>query len=266
MTCPSATTGILGLWGFFGSLLAAMAVAAPPPDPLQSVQWETMYKAYLDGRPVVFDDRITVIAPGAAEDSLAVPVLVDASGLGQVERILVFADLNPLPKVLEFEPRGARPVVGFSMKVQQSTPIRAAVLTADDDSWHVAGVWVEAAGGGCTLPSVASGDSDWSSRLGEVSGRLWPRGGGQRLKFGVMHPMDTGLAPGIPAFYLETIVVSDTGGRTVALLRPFEPISENPVFSLDLSAQGAVTVQGRDNNGSRFRAEVVPPGPHAAER
>ena len=101
------------------------------------------------------------------------------------------------------EPLGVPARIGFRIKVQQSTPVRAAALTADG-IWHLGGHLLEAAGGGCALPSVGSGDDDWSSRLGEVSGRLWNRQDGSRLRFRTMHPMDTGLVPGIPAFYIET--------------------------------------------------------------
>ena len=234
---------------------------APPDDPLRSVQWENMYRHYLEGRPVVFDDRVSVLAPVSAEDSLEVPVLVDAVALGRVEKVLVIADLNPLPKVLEFYPRQARPRIGFRVKLQQSTPIRAAVLTADDNTWHVGGVWVDAAGGGCTLPSLGSGDADWVARLGQVHGRLWQRDGGlRRLRFDVIHPMDTGLASGIPVFHVDNIEIRSEE-RLLAEIRPFEPVSENPVFTLDLPGRGEVEIRGRDNNGNRFLGRVPPPPP-----
>jgi sulfur-oxidizing protein SoxY len=241
------------------SATGGVAGEAPPADPLRSVQWENMYGLYLAGRPVVFDNRVLVLAPQAAENSLEVPVLVDAGALGRVEKILVIADLNPLPKVLEFYPRESRARIGFRVKLQQSTPIRAAVLTADDKVWHVGGVWVDAAGGGCTAPSVGSGGADWVARLGQVHGRLWDRGAEQsRLRFDVIHPMDTGLASGIPVFHVENIEIRDQD-QLLAEIRPFEPVSENPVFTLDLPGRGAVQIRGRDNNGNRFRASVPPP-------
>lgn len=241
-------------------LVAAQSVCAadgPPPDPLGSVQWTHMAKVLLSGHPIVFDERVRVLAPKAAENAREVPVMVEAEAIDGVRRMLVFADLNPLPKIVEFEPReGARALLAFRFKVQQSTPIHAAVLAADG-VWHVGGVLLEAAGGGCTLPSLASGEEAWVAHLGEVSGGLWPRPRGERLRFRVIHPMDTGLAPGVPVFHITEIRVSDETGRELALIRPFEPVSENPLFSLDLAISGAVRVEGRDNNGNRFAARVA---------
>ncbi|MDX1606164.1 MAG: quinoprotein dehydrogenase-associated SoxYZ-like carrier [Candidatus Competibacterales bacterium] len=242
------------------ALLAPMrAEAVPPPaDPLESSQWETMYRLYFENRPVVFDDRIRVLAPHAAEDALAVPVLVDASAVPGVQRLLVVADLNPLPRVLEFETGAAAPRLGFRFKIQQASPIRVAALDADG-VWHVAGQWIDATGGGCTLPSVASGDDDWAARLGEIHARLWVRPDGlDRLRFSVVHPMDTGLAAGIPVFHIDTLHIHDSDGRLLSTLYPYEPVSENPVFTLDLPADGGLRLSGRDNNGTRFRAEIRP--------
>lgn len=232
--------------------------AALPADPLESPQWETMYKLFMKEGPVVFDDRVKILAPDSAEDSMAVPVMVDADAIDDVREVVVVADLNPLPKVLDFTPSGAAVRLGFKVKIQQSTPIRAAVRTGDG-VWHVGGVWLEAAGGGCTAPSLGSGLADWSERLGEVSARLWPReDGSQRLRFAVMHPMDTGLAPGIPVFHIEDIVLSDAEGRELMRIRPAEPVSENPLFSVDLPKPGAVRISGRDNNGNSFDGQVTP--------
>lgn len=226
-------------------------------DPLGSVQWSAMEKLYLSDGTVTFDDRVKVLAPPEAENSLLVPVLVDATALSDVQEIKVFADLNPLPLVLRFYPEKALPVIGFDIKVQQATPVRAAVRTGDG-VWHVGSALVDAAGGGCTVPSVASGAVSWSSRLGEVTGALYnePSPGElyQRLRFKVMHPMDTGLAPDIPVFHLTQVNVRDADGQVLARVEPFEPLAENPVFTLEIPPAERVQIAGRDNNGNTFDA------------
>lgn len=226
-------------------------------DPLGSVQWEAMVKLYLSEGVIEFDDRVKVLAPPEAENSLLVPVMVDATALGDVEEVTVFADFNPLPLVLRFYPEKALPVIGFDIKVQQATPVRAAARTKDG-VWHVGSALVDAAGGGCTVPSVASGEISWSSRLGEVTGALYrePEPGGlfQRLRFKVMHPMDTGLAPEIPVFHITQVQVKDAEGRLLARVEPYEPVSENPVFTLEVPQSKEVAIGGRDNNGNRFDA------------
>jgi sulfur-oxidizing protein SoxY len=241
------------LLGF--SIIASAELSAQ--DPLDSMQWESLHEKLLGGEPIVFDPGVRVVAPGSAEDSLNVPVLVDASAVSGIERILVFADYNPIPMIVDFRPVNAEARIGLRFKIQQASPVRAAVL-AGDGTWHVGGLWVDAAGGGCTLPSVGSSDDDWAARLGEVSGRLWPRSDGQRLRFSVAHPMDTGLAPGIAAFYIEDIEITDGSGRVLAQIKPFEPMAENPIFSLDVPASDSIQIRGRDNNGNRFGATVKP--------
>ncbi|MEW8467924.1 MAG: quinoprotein dehydrogenase-associated SoxYZ-like carrier [Candidatus Thiodiazotropha sp.] len=224
-------------------------------DPLDSTMWQDMRRTLLGDAPVVFDDRIRVLAPGDAEDSMNVPVLVDASALGEVTRLLVFAELNPIHKVLEMEPLKAKPLVGFRIKVQQATPIRAAALTPDG-MWHVAGRIVDAAGGGCTVPSLGSGNSDWASRMGEVLGRLWSCKGSSRLRLRIMHPMDTGLVPGIPAFHIDQLDFLDASGERLSRLFLYEPVAENPVLTLDLPQRDSVTVLGADNNGNPIEAII----------
>ena len=83
--------------------------------------------------------------------------------------------------------------------------------------------------------------------------------GGERLRMRIIHPMDTGLAAGIPAFHIEDIVISDAEGRTLSRIQPLEPVSENPSFTLDLYAtapNARLHVTGRDNNGNRIDAWV----------
>lgn len=238
--------------------MAAVQAETAPADPLASPQWSTLYALYFKDQPVVFDTAVEVIAPPEAEDSMHVPVAVRFPALAAVEEVLVFADLNPIPKVLRLYPKQQGALLAFSIRVQQSTPIRAAARTADG-VWHVNGMWVAAAGGGCTLPSATRAVFDLD-RVGEVQGRVWTAAdGGQRVKFQVTHPMDTGLIAGIPAYYLETVTLSDAAGVELARLETFEPLSENPLFSLEIAgpALAPYTLAGRDNNGLSFEA-VLP--------
>jgi sulfur-oxidizing protein SoxY len=217
--------------------------------------WAEMRAALLGGAPVVFDDRVRLLAPVMAENSMNVPLWVDASALGKVRRLLVFADMNPIPKVLEMEPLRVAPRIGLRIKLQQATPVRAAAQTPDG-VWHVGGQDVDAAGGGCTVPSVGSGDADWAARLGQVSARLWPRGNSMRLRARIIHPMDTGLVPGIPAFYLERLELRGPRGGLLARLQLHEPVAENPVLSFDLPRFSWVSLAGRDNDGNPVQARV----------
>ena len=82
--------------------------------------------------------------------------------------------------------------------------------------------------------------------------------GAARLRLRVMHPMDTGLVGGIPAFYVNHLSVRDASGAELLRLDTFEPVSENPVFSFDFAGRqtGALTIVGSDNNGNRIQSRV----------
>ncbi|MDO9599659.1 MAG: quinoprotein dehydrogenase-associated SoxYZ-like carrier [Azoarcus sp.] len=247
----------------FGVLPPAAAErAAPASDPLGSPRWGDMQREFFRDARVVFDDRVKVSAPVTAEDALNVPVAVDATALSGVEEVLVFADFNPIVKALSFVPGRARASLGFRLKLQQSTPVRAAARTADG-LWHVGGTWVNTTGGGCTLPSTGASSPEWDLRLNEVTARRWPRvDGGTRLRLQVTHPMDTGLAAGIPVFHIDELRITADDGSMLMTIHPAEPVAENPLFTIDIPpgviGEAALKVAGRDNNGNPIRAEVAP--------
>jgi sulfur-oxidizing protein SoxY len=228
-------------------------------DPLGSVQWDDMYTAFLEGHPAVFDNKIELIAPTFAEDPMNVPVTVDARGLNDIKQIVIFADFNPIPLIARFYPTNAEPLLSFRFKIQQASPVRAAVLTGDGQ-WHVAGSWVNSAGGGCTAASTGRLADNWMDYLGEVYGHRWTDDNSSRIRFLIKHPMDTGLAPGIPAFYIEHLNFKNESGDVLAYLELFEPINENPVLSLNFQlsdSSSAIYMTGSDNNGNEFEAEFV---------
>lgn len=244
---------------------AALWGAADPfeGDPFQSHQWPELRKELLgrDAR-VRFDaDRVRVLGPAFAEDAMNVPITVSALGLPDVQRIVVAVDRNPIRRVLELEPLAALPVLSFRFKLEQASPVRAFVLTRDG-VWHVGGTWVESAGGGCTVPGATRKDQTWPQTLGQVSGRLFSAvpgtQSGARLRLRVMHPMDTGLVAGIPAFHVTRLAVLDADGRELARLATFEPVSENPLFSFDFASapQRPLRVVGSDNNGNRIHGAL----------
>jgi sulfur-oxidizing protein SoxY len=252
--------------------LAQAAAAPSAADPFGSMLWPDLRREFLGTAPVQFDPRVKVSGPAFAEDPMNVPISVSADGLGDVEVIVVFVDRNPIRKVLEYFPVGSLARVSFRFKLQQASPVRAAVKTRDG-VWHVGGVLVDSAGGGCTAPGLTRRDGSWSQSLGEVSARVFPRsvlpldadargGAGTepatRVRLRVMHPMDTGLAGGIPAFYINRLSLRDGAGRELMRLNAFEPVSENPIFSFDFEQppQGALSLVGTDNNGNRIAGAV----------
>lgn len=239
--------------------------AGAAPDPLGSPVWNDLSKKVLGDAPIVFDDRVKIIVPEVVENQAQVPVSADARALPNVERLVVLTDLNPIQHVLTLTPVPAKAdaFISFRLKVEQATPVRAAALTSDG-VWHVGGVLLEAAGGGCSSPAMARGDSDWTSTVGNAQGKIWRNADGTaRLRLRVRHPMDTGLAKdNTPAFYIEKLDVKGSSGDALATVELFEPVSEDPTMTLSIKPEAtdaSVSVDGRDNNGNIYRSVVPAP-------
>ena len=251
------------------SLLAGLPAtalqAAPEPfegDPFKSFQWPDLKREYLGARArVVFDPRVKVLGPVFAEDPMNVPVTVSAE-LPGVQRLIVLVDRNPIRKVLELQPLAAQAAVSFRFKLEQASPVRALAMTADG-VWHVGGTLIDSSGGGCTVAGGSRADGSWAQTLGQVSGKVYASalpGGSDaaRLRVRIMHPMDTGLVSGIPAFFVSKLAVRDVNDRELLRIQTFEPVSENPVFSFDFAKAppGPLRIVGVDNNGNRIDSKV----------
>ena len=248
------------------SLVAVPALAQDDQtggDPLGSMQYPSLREQTIGKATARFSNAVTVQGPAFADDAMNVPLLVDARGLsavgGGVARIRVAVDRNPVRQVLEFEPLRALPVLAFRIRMEQASPVRAFVQTRDGQ-WHVGSTWVQAAGGGCTVPGLTRADGSWSKTLGQVQARFFNNviEGSRRLRLRVMHPMDTGLVAGIPAFHIEQLELQDAGGEAWWRLALHEPVSENPLITFELPPQSppVFRLTGRDNNGNRIDAEV----------
>lgn len=226
-------------------------------DPVTSVMWEYHHQRLLEGAPFVFDERVKLLAPPFAEDARQVPIQVDASAFdGQVERILLWAELNPIPRIVDFAPgEQVLPRLAIRIRIEQATPIRAAVLTREG-LWHVGSTQIDAAGGGCTAPSVVRAQAGWEERLGQVLGQRFVLADANRLRLQVAHPMDNGLVGGIPEFFLNQAELRDAAGKLLARLELFPAVSENPTLSLDLRGSGETELWLRDNNGNEFKAAL----------
>jgi len=250
---------------FVVSVIASPALAGDlPADPLRSVMWDDMVERFLPGT-VVFDDRVKVMVPNNAEDQFFVPVTVDAQAIDDVQEIVVLADLNPIPKVLSFRPDHAAPFIGMRIKVEQSTPVRAAVRTSDG-VWHVGGSIVDAAGGGCSAPAQQYTNANWAQTLGQTRATVRREDAETaRVSLRIRHPMDTGLADGIPAFYLSHLAVTADGSRSIGSIESYEPVSENPTFTLKAKVsadQASLAFNGRDNEGNIYSFSLpVPTAP-----
>jgi sulfur-oxidizing protein SoxY len=253
--------------GFQSMILAPVLIAfastvqaAVPADPLGSPNWDGLAKTFFGDAPVRFDPRVKVSFPAIAEDQHQFPVEVDARGIAGVKRILLFADLNPIPLAIDFTPQAARPFIATRIKLDQRTPVRGAVQLTDG-SWLVSGGWIDAAGGGCSAPPVSRVKGDWSQHLGEVRGRAWAEKADARVRLAFRHPMDTGFVANIPTYNLEEVTLSGPGAVTYGTVEMEASVSEDPALTILTNAKPGetVTVTGRDTGGIEYHADVPVP-------
>jgi sulfur-oxidizing protein SoxY len=161
------------------------------------------------------------------------------------------------------EPVGAQAFVAYRQKIEQGTPVRAAARQGD--TWYVGGRYLDAAGGGCSVPPAVIAKIDWSN-VGEIRARAWrEEDGGARVRMRLLHPMDNGMIANIPAFFIETLDVTDAAGAPLAKLHLSEAIAANPTLTLlpNMPKDGDVLkIAARDNNGGSFKASVpIPAAP-----
>lgn len=237
--------------------VGAASAGGGSEDPYASLPWDGMRREHLGDGPLRFDVGVQVQAPPFAEDPRNVPLRFSVPGAQDVDRVVVLVDRNPIRRVLGFEPLAVLPSLGFSFRLEQASPVRVAVR-GRDGAWRVGSTWVESAGGGCTVSGATRADGSWPRTLGQVGARLFPvspdPAAAARLRLRVMHPMDTGLVDGIPAFHLQRLELREAGGRVLMRLSIGEPVSENPVFTIDLAERprGPLRLLGQDNNGNRI--------------
>lgn len=228
-----------------------------PVDPVPSVMWAYYHQRFLDNAPFVFDERVKLLAPPFAEDARQVPLEIDARAFkGDVVKILAWAELNPLPQIVDFQPmERVLPWLSIRVRIEQATPLRAAVLTKDG-LWHVGSALIDAAGGGCTAPSVVRTQPGWEDHLGEVLGGRYPRATFSRVKLHVAHPMDNGMVSGIPEFFINHAELRSDDNRLLARLELFPAVSENPKLAFDIEGPGPTRLTLRDTSGSQFEAAI----------
>ena len=231
------------------------------PDPLGSPMWDYHAERLFAAAPVRFDPRVKLAMPMIAENQRVFPIAVDARAVSDVTRILLFADLNPIPVAIDYRPVAAAPCIAVRIKLDQRTPVRAAVQRAGNE-WLVAGNWIDAAGGGCSAPPVSRVRGDWAEHLGEFRGAAWAgEGEHARLRLLFRHPMDTGLVENIPAYHLETLSLRDGEGRLLGAMALQASVSEDPALTLmPRAAPGSsIRVDARDTNGRTYAAALTVP-------
>ncbi len=225
-------------------------------DPAGSELWSDISVAYLgEDAEVRFDQDIRVIMAERVESAHEVPLIVKVPhDLRDMQKFAVLIDNNPIQQVVELIPHRPIESIGMNVRLERSTPVRAAVQ-GSDGIWYVGtkSVLVMSAGG-CSSPNPEGA----TASVGDVAIRQFERNGGaSRLKVRISHPMDTGFVVEddgdvVPAYYVEQVEIRDSLGPIAEMLT-WAAMSSDPVITLDLPEQGqTVRVRARDSQGMEF--------------
>lgn len=234
------------------------ALAKLPVDPLGSPTWTALGATFFGNDPVRFDDRVKVIYPEIAENQRSFPVTVDARGIAGVKRVILFADLNPIPLAIDYTPTAAAAFLSTRIKLDQRTPVRGAVQLADG-SWLVSGGWVDAAGGGCSMPPLSRAKGDWAEHLGEVRGVAQHDAGGTRVALAFRHPMDTGFVGNTPIYNLETVELKRADGSSLGSMQIEASVAEDPTITVmpEAAVGDRIVLAGLDTNGIAYAGTLA---------
>lgn len=223
-------------------------------NPIASPTFDDIIKEVIQNDKYVFDDNnIDVSVPKFADNPTQVPIFVDGKKIKNAKRMILFADLNPIPKIIDMQLGNLLPVVSLNMKVAQETPLRVLILD-EKNIWHIASENIKSFGGGCAVSSADSINTDYSKFLGKSKTDLFqtPSKNIHRLKASIFHPMETGLVFGNSEFYINKILVKQ-GDKVLSEIKTYSAISQNPRFTFEtIDSSNNYIIQFFDNDGNEF--------------
>lgn len=226
-------------------------------NPIVSPTFDDLVKSIIGGEEYIFDDKnIIMKVPNFADNPVQVPVYVNASKIKDAQRMILFADLNPIPQIVDMPTTNLLPIFSSNIKVAQETPLRALVKDSSG-IWHVGSININSNGGGCDISSQASQDSKFADFLGQTKGQTFEKKNGiTRIKASVFHPMETGLIFGNNKFYVKTIVLKD-GNKVIDEITLTPAISENPRFIFETRTKfKELNINFLDNDANDFELKL----------
>jgi sulfur-oxidizing protein SoxY len=225
-------------------------------NPVESPTFDDILKRIIQDDKYIFDDKnINIKVPLFADNPVQVPIFVDAKAIKNAKRLILFADLNPIEKIIDMDLVNLLPIVSLNIKVAQETPIRALVLD-DKGLWHIGSNNIKSFGGGCSVSSVASTDTNFDKLLGKAKGNVFKTPDSIRLKASIFHPMETGLVFGNSEFYINKITIK-ADDKVLANIDAYSSISENPrfIFETTLESQN-YKIEFFDIDGNKFNMDI----------
>jgi sulfur-oxidizing protein SoxY len=244
----------------FASAISGSVWAAGDAAPYDSETWQDVLDLEFEGADVVYDDSLYLVVPEQVEEAFSVPVVMNFTETPfDIAEIALIAENNPFPMVARVYPQRPMNAIGFNIRLEMSTPVRAAVMDRDG-VWHVVSEEVRVmTPGGC---SAAGGGM--MADAGGISTRQFVRADGDsRLKVRITHPMHTGLVvdaygDAIPEHYIKNITIRDDRGDLAKMLL-WASVSADPVFMFELpDTQQSVRIDAEDTSGGLFEFEGQP--------
>jgi sulfur-oxidizing protein SoxY len=225
-------------------------------NPVESPTFDDILKEIIKDEKYIFDDmNIKIKVPLFADNPIQVPIFVDAKAIKNAKKLIIFTDLNPIPKVIDMDLLNLLPIVSLNIKVAQETPIRALVLD-DKGVWHIGSNNIKSFGGGCSVSSVASSDTNFDKLLGKTKGNIFKTDGVYRLKTSIFHPMETGLVFGNSEFYINRITIK-ADNQILAKIDAYSSISENPRFIFETLVESKdYKIEFFDIDGNKFNMDI----------
>ena len=226
-------------------------------NPIPSPTFDDILKEIIKNDSYIFDnENVKIKVPNFADNPVQVPIFVNAKNIKNAKRMILFADLNPTAEIIDMDLKNILPLVSLNIKVAQETPIRALVLD-ENNVWHIGSKNIKSFGGGCSVASVSSSNTDFSNLLGKIKIEVFEvEDNIYRIKSSIFHPMETGLIFGNPEFYINKIVLKDNT-NILSTMELFSPISENPrfIFETKVKSQNYI-IEFSDVDGNVFTSEI----------
>lgn len=225
-------------------------------NPIPSPTFDEILKPIIQDKKYIFDDEnITIEVPNFADNPVQVPIFVDAKNIKNAKQLILFADLNPIPVIVDMKLLELLPLISLNIKVAQETPIRALVLD-DKNIWHIATKNIKSFGGGCSVASDSSTNSDFAKLLGKTKINIFENADITRIKTSIFHPMETGLVFGKNEFYINKINIL-AQNKTISLIKTYSAISENPRFIFETKVKtDDYKIEFFDVDGNKFTAQT----------
>ncbi|MBF87185.1 MAG: quinoprotein dehydrogenase-associated SoxYZ-like carrier [Pelagibacterales bacterium] len=230
-------------------------------DPQNSVMWDELRENLLGiNSRVKFVEDVKVIMQDHVEEPHEVPLIVKIpKRLHAFTKFILIIENNPIQQVIELNPYKKIEALGMNVRLEDDSPVRAAVLD-QEGVWHVGSKMVFVASpGGCSSPSCdPTVEICEQGEVGKIAVKQYGREGkAERIKLKITHPMETGFVVGvdgevIPEYYVNKIHVDDNNGP-IADIATYAALSSDPVILLDLPEKGqSIRVHVKDSQGLEF--------------